>query len=104
MALALKQLTFHFDSARGATQHLKEKAVFDGSVKTAEAVLKGFGIKFSRDERKFYHEEIDLDIIRIEENAVTVKADFLIRDKSGDIDDFFEGWIQAVVIADINYS
>ena len=45
-------------------------------------------------------QEVDLDITRISGNAVTVAADFLLRDGSGNIDDPFSGFVQAVVVAD----
>lgn len=101
MALALKSLTITFDTTAGIKQRESATAVFGGTVKSAQAALKGFNCTYPTQERKFHSQEIDLDITSITGNTVTVAADFLIRDKSGNIDDPFKGWVEAVIIADV---
>ena len=75
-------------------------ATFKGRVEKAEAMLKGFNIRYTNGDHHVLEQEIDLDIVRIQGNTVEIAADFLIRDNSGNIDDPFTGWVQAVVIAD----
>ncbi|MEM6685085.1 MAG: hypothetical protein AAF617_04750 [Bacteroidota bacterium] len=97
--VSFKELTIWFDPTKGRKQTEKATAVFNSKVKTAEVALKGFHIGFTDGDRYIYQQEIDLDILKIENNTVTVSADFLLRDNSGKIDDSFKGFIQCIVIA-----
>jgi hypothetical protein len=97
--VSFKQLSIKFDSTKGKRQRETATAVFNSKVKSAEAVLKGFNIRYSDGDHHVLEQEIDLDIIKTEGNTVTVAADFLLRDSSGNIDDRFQGWVQCVVIA-----
>lgn len=106
MAIEFKQFTIHFDPTRGVKQRETTRVALDGDLiqrNKVEAVLKGFNIRFSDDNRALLEQEIDLDItdVNTANNSVTVAADFLLRDKSGRIDDRFEGFIQGVVIAEV---
>ncbi|MGF1476762.1 MAG: hypothetical protein ACFB6S_14485 [Geminicoccaceae bacterium] len=74
-------------------------AIFSATVQKAEAMLKGFNIRYTNGDHHILEQEIDLDT-RIVGNTVEVSADFLLRDGSGNIDDPYTGWVQAVVIAD----
>ncbi len=98
--LTFKELTIYFDPTSGRKQTETATAVFGGTVRTAQAVLKGFNVKYSDGDHHILAQEIDLDT-SINGRAVNVSADLLLRDSSGNIDDRFEGWIQCVVIADI---
>lgn len=100
MALEFRQLTIRFDPTRGRAQREFATAVFGSRVQKAEAMLKGFNIGYTDGDRHIFREEIDLDITAIQGNTVTVAADFLLRDSSGHIDDRFNGWVQAIVVAD----
>ena len=99
--LAFKELTIYFDPTRGIKQREMATAVFSRDIRTAQAVLKGFNIKYSDGDHHILAQEIDLDTQSNGTKAVNVYADFLLRDSSGNIDDRFEGWVQCVVIADL---
>ena len=101
MALQFRQLTINFDATSGRKQTEAATAVFGGRVHTAEAALKGYNIRYTNGDHHVLEEEIDLDITNVNNNAVTVAANFLLRDSSGNIDDPFRGFVQAVVIADV---
>src|SRR2546426_8687416 len=101
MALQFRQLTINFDATSGRKQTEAATAVFGGRVHTAEAALKGYNIRYTNGDHHVLEEEIDLDITNFNNNAVTVAAKFLLRDNSGNIDDPFSGFVQAVVIADV---
>ncbi len=100
MAMEFRQLTINFDPTRGRTQREEATAVFSSRVEKAEAMLKGFQIGYTNGDHHVLRQEIDLDVVRINNNTVTVAADFLLRDSSGNIDDPFNGFVQCVVIAD----
>ncbi len=97
--VSFRELSIHFDATKGKKQREFATAVFKSKVKSAQAVLKGFNIRYSDGDRHILEQEIDLDIEKIEGNTVKVAADFLLRDSSGHIDDRFQGWVQCVVIA-----
>ena len=100
MALEFRQLTIHFDPTRGRRQRESQTVTFGAHVQKAEAMLKGFRLRFNNGDHHILEQEVDLDITRVSGNAVTVAADFLLRDGSGNIDDPFSGFVQAVVVAD----
>jgi hypothetical protein len=100
MAIEFRELTINFDPTSGRPQRESATAVFNAQVQKAQAMLKGFHIQYTSSDRPFWQQQIDLDITQINNNTVTVAADFLIRDSSGNIDDRYHGWVQAVVVAD----
>ena len=100
MAIEFKELTINFDPTKGRKQREQQTAVFSTTVQKAQAMLKGFNIGFTDGDHHVWRQEIDLDITRIDGNAVTVAVDFLLRDSSGNIDDRYDGWVQCIVIAD----
>lgn len=100
MAMEFRELTIHFDPTRGRKQRESQTAVFNARVQKAQAMLKGFRLRYNNGDHHVLEQEVDLDITSISGNAVTVAADFLLRDGSGNIDDPFSGFVQAVVIAD----
>ena len=69
----------------------------------AQAMLKGFHAGYSDGDHHILELEIDLDITDVStaRNTVTVAADFLLRDGSGNIDDRYDGFVQGVVIAEV---
>ena len=100
MALEMRQITIHFDTTSGRKQREEATAVFSARVEKAEAMLKGFNLRYANGDHHVLEQEIDLDITQVNNNTVTVAADFLLRDGSGNIDDPYRGFVQAVVIAD----
>ncbi len=99
MAIEMRQVNIRFDSTRGQKQRESQTVSFPARVQKAEAMLKGFRIRYDNGDHHVLEQEIDLDT-SVSGNSVTVAADFLLRDSSGNIDDPFSGWVQAVVIAD----
>lgn len=100
MAIDFRELTINFDPTRGRTQREEATAVFSAPVQKAQAMLKGFRIGYTNGDHHVLRQEIDLDVVRINNNTVTVAADFLLRDSSGNIDDPYSGYVQCVVVAD----
>ena len=101
MALEFRQLTINFDATSGRKQRESATAVFSGRVRSAEAALKGYNIRYTNGDHHVLEQEIDLDITNVNNNTVTVAADFLLRDSSGNIDDPYRGFVQAVVMAEV---
>jgi hypothetical protein len=96
------QLTFNFDPTSGQVQALTIRTPpFRGNVVRAQAMLKGFDIRYTNGDHHVLREEIDLDVSLdpAHPNTVLVQANFLLRDSSGNIDDPFAGRVEAVVIA-----
>ena len=93
----------YFDSSKGATQVESETVTFGGQVLKAEALLNGFDIKYDNKDHNVLRQKINLYLDKDPNNSNTVRvtAEFLLRDSSGNIDDPFSGWVDAVVIADV---
>ena len=100
MALEMRQVHIPMDITIGTKERERGSATFRGKVRSAEAMLKGFNIRYTNGDHHVLEQEIDLDVVRIDGNTVEIAADFLIRDSSGHIDDPYAGWVQAVVVAD----
>jgi hypothetical protein len=100
MAIDFRELTITFDPTSGRAQRESATAVFGAQVQKAQAMLKGFHIQYTGSDHHVWQQQVDLDVTAIDNNSVTVAADFLIRDSSGNIDDAYHGWVQAVVVAD----
>ena len=96
------QLTFTFEPTSGRIQTRTVRTPpFRGNVLRAQAMLKGFDISYTNGDHHVLREEIDLSVSldSAHPNTVLVKANFLLRDSSGNIDDPFTGRVEAVVIA-----
>ena len=103
MALAFKQVTVEFDSGIKTPGITKEKsftATFNGPVRTAEAVLKGFKMGFSGEDHELFKQEIDIDVDQISGNTVKGRVQYLLRDDQS-TENLFGGYVQLVVIADV---
>ncbi len=100
MALEMRQVTIHMDTTVNTKEREHGTATFSARVQKAEAMLKGFNIRYTNGDHHLLEQEIDLDVVRVSGNAVEIAADFLLRDGSGRIDDPYTGWVQAVVVAD----
>lgn len=101
MALEFRELTLHFDRTRGRRQREQATATFNGRVIKAQAMLKGFNVKYRNGDHHLLEQEIDLDTINVSGNRVDVAADLVLRDSSGYFDDPYSGFIQCVVIAEV---
>lgn len=97
--VTFKQLKIDFNPRKGTKQTKSVTAKFESKVTSAEVVLKGFHIEYTKKDNRIWQQQIDLDLIEIKDNIVTVSADLLIRDRSGNVDDYYSGWIECVVIA-----
>lgn len=100
MALEMQQVTIRMDTTVNTKERERGSATFNARVQKAEAMLKGFNIRYTNGDHHVLEQEIDLDVVRIAGNTVEIAADFLLRDGSGRIDDPYTGWVQAVVVAD----
>jgi hypothetical protein len=96
------QITFTFDPTAGQIQNLTMRTPpFRGNVVRAQAMLKGFDIRYTNGDHHILREEINLNVSldAAHPNTVLVQANFLLRDDSGNLDDPFAGRVEAVVIA-----
>jgi hypothetical protein len=101
MAIEFKEEHIVFDRTAGSAQREPFTATFSRNIRTAEAVLKGFNIKYSNGDHHLLQQQIDIDITSISNNSVKGSVDFILRDSSGHYDDPYEGWVQIVIIADL---
>lgn len=106
MAIEFKQFTINFDPTKGRKQRETTNVALNGNLlrrDKVEAVLKGFHAGYTDKDHHVLEIEVDLDITNVNtsSNTVTVAADFLLRDSSGNIDDRFDGFVQGVVIAEV---
>lgn len=99
MALDFREGWLNFPPTTGRRQRENTTVVFPTRIIRAQAVLKGYNIRYDRGNRPLLEIEVDLDT-RINGNAVTVYGDFALRDSSGVFDDPYTGWINFVIIAE----
>ena len=99
MALDFREGWLTFPPTTGRRQRANTTVVFPTRVLRAQAVLKGYNIRYDRGDRPLLEIEVDLDT-SISSNTVTVFGDFALRDSSGTFDDPYSGWINFVVITD----
>lgn len=101
MPTEFKQLHITFDPTRGQfPQRESATATFNRRIVRAEAVLKGFHVQFTDKDHHVWKQQVDLDVTEIGRTTVTVSADLGLRDSSGNVDDRYNGWVQAIVIAE----
>ncbi len=103
MSIRMKQFTINFDPESGGLRHETQTVNFSETVKRANAVLKGFEARFTNpgSDRDLRQLHIDIDVQSVTNQAVNVKADFGLRDASGNFDDPYAGFIQGIVIAEV---
>ncbi|HBY92565.1 MAG TPA: hypothetical protein DEP84_01160 [Chloroflexi bacterium] len=103
MAVAFESVRIDFDSTAGRAQREPRSVTFHGyrRVTNADAAVKGFEARFTRGDRNVFQLQVDLDVVGIERNTVMIAGDLAFRDASGNFDDEYEGFIEALVIADV---
>lgn len=99
MALQLREGWINFPQTTGRRQRQETTITFTSNVRTAQALMKGFSVKYDNGDHHILEVEMDLDTI-VSGNTVRVTGDFVFRDNSGNFDDPYGGFINFVVIAD----
>jgi len=100
MALQFRSDRIYFDRSTNVRHRERRNVTFDGRVRTYQAMLRGFNIRYNNGDHHLLEQEIDLDPRLISNNIVEVYADLVLRDNGG-FDDPYSGWIEFVVIADV---
>ena len=111
MRLFMREFTIPFSARSGVAQRETTRINVPArplSLVDVQAMLKGFRVGYTNGDHHVLAMEIDLDITNIapipgisNQSDVTVAADFLLRDNSGNIDDPYEGFVQGVLIAQV---
>ncbi len=101
MAVQFREARIYFDRSTNVRQREKRNVNFSGRVRSYQAMLKGYNIKYNNGDHHILEQEIDLDSRLISNNVVEVYADLVLRDNGG-FDDPYSGWIEFVVIADVD--
>lgn len=89
-----------FPRTTGRKQRVSTTVNIGRRIVSHQALLKGFNIRYDNGDHHILENEIDLDS-SISGTSVQVWGDFLLRDSSGNIDDPYQGWINFVVIAEV---
>jgi hypothetical protein len=101
MAIDFRPIEWDFNPTTGVEQSLNKTAVFGSDVRRADVSLKSFDMGYTNEDHHIWREKVVLTVVGTPQNTVEVNLTFLFRDSSGDIDDQYDGKIQAVVIADV---
>ncbi len=101
MATEIQKLAFSFPSVTGRRQQQIHQLNFGRPVKNAFAALAGFEVQYDNGDHHILQEQIQVEVNGVNGIFVSVAANFLLRDGSGNIDDPYSGFISALVIAEI---
>ncbi|MEO1385382.1 MAG: hypothetical protein AAFV78_19360 [Bacteroidota bacterium] len=96
-----KSTWVNFAPTRGRKQRKSGSVTFSKPVQSANAAIKGLRIGYTNGDHHIYQLETDIDMGSIEGAKVNFNVDFLLRDSSGLIDDPYNGWVEVLVIADL---
>ena len=101
MTVQFRDARVDFPPATGSPQHKRVSVDFGAGARVlrAEAALKGFSNEFTENDRSFFRQRIIITDVRVSGHKVEVEVEFLLRDRSGVIDDPFAGAVQVLVIA-----
>jgi hypothetical protein len=103
MAVAFKSKRIIFDNTSGQSQLEPGSITFPGrTVRSAEAAIKGYNIAFADGDHHVLQTQIDIDMGTIVGDTVNFNVDLVLRDGSGFFDDRYGGWVEVLVIADVN--
>ena len=98
--IAFREGWISFPRTSGRRQRKSTTVNFGRSIVTHQAMLRGFNIRYDNGDHHILENEIDLDS-SVSGATVTVTGDFLLRDSSGNMDDPYRGWINFVVVAEL---
>lgn len=101
MTLAFRTQEVGFDSTQGRRQRQPGSVNFPSNVRTVNCAVKGYNIRFTNGDHPIREIEIDIDGPRFDGSNVTFNVDFVLRDNTGNYDDAYTGWVEVLVIADI---
>ncbi|MGH2585324.1 MAG: hypothetical protein ACRDJE_10465 [Dehalococcoidia bacterium] len=103
MAIDFRHERLRFDPTAGGRtgQTLPMRVDFTRPVVRARAAVAGFDARFTRGDRNLHQIQIDVNVERIERDAVVIVGTLALRDASGRFDDEYHGWIDALIIAEV---
>ncbi len=96
-----RETVIRFDPTSGQEQVEYGTVKFAGKVRTAAVSINGFDIGYSDGDHHLWRQKVDLNVAKVDNDVVRIQCRFLFRDSSGTIDDRFDGWVNALVIADV---
>jgi hypothetical protein len=103
MAIELRSLPrFTFPSHSGGPQS-QVLTVAIPTLRNAAAVINGFSIGFTNGDHQLYRKEVNIvaQVVGGDEGPeVIVRVNFALRDKSGNFDDAFNGFVDVLLIVD----
>jgi Calcineurin-like phosphoesterase len=99
LPIAFQEVMVKFQPTVGRKQTMSWSAAFDRPVRSAQAMLKGFELGYTDEDRPFWRQEVNIHVQEVQGNVVTGTIEFLLRDRSGNIDDRYDGWANVFVIA-----
>jgi len=74
--------------------------VFPSRVTRADAAINGFDVGYDGSDHHLLRTKIDISDVSIVNNTVNVTVNFSLRDSSGNFDDPYSGFVDALVIVD----
>ena len=104
MAINFKTVRLRYGPASGGTLNEFETASFTGKVRSAALAVGGWDMEFTNGDHHVCRQRIDIrhEEMEILDNRVKFSVDFLLRDNTGPVDDPFKGYVDVLVIADVD--
>jgi hypothetical protein len=99
-AVHFRSATIPFPSRSGSVQHGVGTAFFPSHVQRADAALRSFNVGFTNDDHHLFRHEVKITGVFVNLTRVDVTVEYLLRDKSGNIDDPYDGTVDVLVIAE----
>jgi|SRR4051794_17716874 hypothetical protein len=100
MTIDFQEHRIEFPVEKGGPRSNNYTFTFPSEIKKAISVLNGFHIAFSTSEHPLHRMEVNARVNGIDHNEVQVFVVFALRDRSGNFDDAYSGFIDVAVFVD----
>jgi|ERR1044072_4059331 hypothetical protein len=80
-------------------RNIASSVTFGSRVNRAAVALNGYNMDYTREDHNINTVEVATDVVNISGNTVNFKVECLYGDKN--FDDLYEGYITALIIADV---
>jgi hypothetical protein len=102
MAVDFRDVEIWFDPTANQEQHEEKLVQFDRQVRRASAALKAIAIGFTEhDDHPIWRLAVNINKVEPSGQDVNVGVTYLLTDKTGYVEDTYDGRVEVMVIAEV---